>query len=135
MNNLNRTGCRFFLFASLFCFSNSWSQVSSTQYSREVIADVRKAMETSTKTYCVNFWTESESKKQALYKSGITLSAQCGCTQQEVNYLMSDDLAVNAYIGFDDLEKGKPVSPALQQWNKLVFSSMQMCSEKLMRRR
>ena len=137
---MKNPNCKLHLRIALYCLmslyaTTTWSQVSSSKFTKETILEVRKGLDDSAKNYCVSFWTETETKKQTLYKNGITLSGQCSCTQQEVSYLMNDDLAVNAYIGFDDLEKGKPVSPALQQWHKLVFNSMQMCSEKLMRRR
>ena len=124
-----------FLIGSVVTSLSSWSQPKGSQYSKNKILEIRNAMNESAKTYCVGFWTESDKKQQALYRSGISLSAQCGCTQQEVNYIMTDELAIGAYDGFDDLESGKPVPIALEKWHKLVFNSMQLCSEKLMRRR
>ena len=135
MIKLNLIGYRVLLICSFFCFSNSWSQSSFLKPSPQQITDARANVDAATKNACIGFWSESESKKNALLKAGITLAALCGCTQQEVNYLMTDDFVVGVDIAFEFWQEGRPVPPILADWHKLNFKSIQMCSEKLMRRR
>jgi hypothetical protein len=119
----------------LFLASNAWSQANSNKPTSKQVVEARALVDAATKNACVGFWTESESKKRALRNAGITLSDQCGCTQNEVNYLINDDLVINVNKEFDVWVEGTPVPNNLAKWYKIVFQSMERCSEKLMKRR
>ena len=108
MIKLNLIGYRVLLICSFFCFSNSWSQSSFLKPSPQQITEARANVDAATKNACIGFWSESESKKNALLKAGIA---------------------------FEFWQEGRPVPPILADWHKLNFKSIQMCSEKLMRRR
>ena len=76
----------------LFVATDGWSQTNSKKTISKQIIEARAEVDAATKAMCVGFGTESESKKRALRNAGITLSDMCSCTQNEVNYLLNDEL-------------------------------------------
>jgi hypothetical protein len=92
------------------------------------------------KQFCVSFWTDPPSKVQLLSDLGIALDDQCRCTQESVDFLVSDELAAYATHALHEIRiKGEgKLHPVLDQkldeFFKASLTAMQGCSAKLKRR-
>jgi hypothetical protein len=63
----------------------------NTQLYTALQTKLQKNNSETAKSFCINFWSAQE-KIDALSKYA-TLSEQCKCTQDEMNYSVTDDLA------------------------------------------
>ena len=107
---------------------NNSSEIAKKNYSETV------------KNYCINFWSAQE-KIDALAKYA-TLSEQCKCTQDEMNYSVTDDLATRViemqiqannsevqYLNEDGIKE------TVREFQSKYGVANRVCAERFIRRR
>ena len=108
---------------------------------KEITTLARQNNIETSKRMCVDYWTQPNQLK-ALSKFA-TISEQCSCVQNEMKYLVTDELA-NALIKTQIQSQGNSTLPRLSdevikntinEWGTHLNSSYRTCSEKFMSRR
>jgi hypothetical protein len=104
------------------------------------VAIARENFATTTKNYCVNFWSASD-KLEALSKFA-TISEQCRCTEEEMSYLATDDLSIRliqmqiqtADASVNYLSEDA-IKATVDEWQSKYQAANKTCTGRFIRRR
>jgi hypothetical protein len=97
--------------------------------------------ETAPKGFCIANWSKPE--RSAALSKFASISEMCACVQREMQFLVSDDLAITfleARLGMQEGDPGKYISADAAEkavtdfWN-LYVGADRACCEKFIRRR
>jgi hypothetical protein len=147
---LDKTGIKemtriFFLWFTIglilptFSFADNFSDTIKMS-EIELVTLARKNYDGTVKNYCVNFWSPPD--KIDLLSKFATVSEHCKCMQDEMNYSMTDDLAIRLLklqMQADILEEKylsvDLVKATANEWGSKYGVAHKTCTERFIRRR
>jgi hypothetical protein len=96
----------------------------------------KKFSDTIAKGRCVTFMSDGNTAKD-FAEFGITPSNMCSCVQEEMNYLVSDPLALRLMTAIakqnSNIKITEEEEKVATEWNGLFSSSFKACMYKLRR--
>lgn len=108
--------------------------------SEKLITTARQNFAVTTKNYCINFWSAPE--KLTVLSKFATVSEQCKCTEDEMSYLATDDLAIrliemqiqaaDASVNYLDEDA---IKATVNEWQNKYQAANQACTGRFIRRR
>lgn len=90
------------------------------------------------KNICISNWANNEDNNKILTRTGITVRELCSCTEQEVDYMVTDDLANRLMYALIEVDRAKKnnekfeTQQAITEWNSIYNAANRSCGEKLL---